>query len=121
MKDQILQKLLEYLQNTEDFVLEQVPELVQQALKYEKISSYLNSGLMILLLNIAIYLGYYFWKHPVLDKYGSREFGSILCTLIPCIASLLFFIQLCYSVDTLIKIYIAPKYFLICLILDMKN
>ncbi|MBX9744356.1 MAG: hypothetical protein K2X08_04000 [Chlamydiales bacterium] len=48
MNDQILQKLLEYLQSTEDFIMEQIPDIVLQALKYEKISSYLSATLGVL-------------------------------------------------------------------------
>jgi hypothetical protein len=118
---QIWQKLIEHIENTKDFVLEQAPDIIQQALKYEKISSYLTAALMLLLLCAAISIGYYFWKYPSLDKYGSRELGSFLGIFIPCIASPLFLVQFCYSIDKLVKIYLAPKYFLINLIMSMKN
>jgi hypothetical protein len=121
MNEKILQKLLDYLQNTEDFVLEEVPEIIQQALKYEKISSHLNAGLMIILLSLAITIGYHFWKYPTLDKYGSREMGSFLGAFIPLIIAPLFFVQFCYSIDKLVKIYIAPKYFLITLVSSIKQ
>jgi uncharacterized membrane protein YhdT len=120
VKEEISQKLLEYLQNTEEFVLDQVPEVIQQVLKYEKISSYLSAGLMILLLSIAICIGFYFWRHPTLDKYGSREFLSFM-PIVSCIAIPILFVQLCYSVDKLVKIYIAPKYFLISLISSLRK
>ena len=121
MKEQILQKLIEYIQNTGDFVLEQAPEVIQQALSYEKIAAYLITALMLLLLSTAIFAGYYFWKHPVLDACGSRNAGSFLGVLIPCTVSPLLFVQLCYSIDKLVKIYIAPKYFLIQLLMNMNN
>lgn len=121
MNDQILQKLLEYLQNTEDFVMEQIPDIVLQALKYEKISSYLSASLMMVLLTIAIVVCYYFWKHPTLDKYASRDVVSFLGVLIPGIISPILFVQLCSSIDKLVKIQLAPKYFLVQLLAQMKS
>lgn len=121
MNEQILQKLLDHLQSTDDVILEQVPEIIQQALKYEKISSYLSASLIMLLLTLVICVGYYFWKHPTLDKYGSREIGSFLGILIPCFVTPLLFVQFCYSIDKLVQIYIAPKYFLINLVTNMKQ
>jgi hypothetical protein len=118
---QTWQKLIEYIENTKDFVLEQAPDVIQQVLKYEKTSSYLTATLMLLLLCAALITGYYFWRHPALDKYGSREFGSIFGLLVPCIATPMLFIQLCCSVDRLVKIYVAPKYFLIGLIQEINS
>jgi hypothetical protein len=121
MNEKILQKLLDYLQNSEDFALEQIPEIVQEALKYEKVSAYLSIGLMLLLLSIAAYIGYHSWKHPTLDKYGSREIGSFLGVAIPFCTAPMLFIQFCCSVDKLIKMHLAPKYFLIELVTSMKK
>lgn len=121
MKDQILQKLLDYLESTHDLVLEQVPEVILQALRYEKVSSYATAGLMLGLLAAAISLGYRFWKHPDLDRHGSRETLSFMVPMVSMIALPLFFVQLCMSVDKLIKIYLAPKYFLIQLLVGVKE
>jgi hypothetical protein len=82
LKDQVLEKLINYLQNTEDFILEQVPETIYQVLRYEKTAYYISAFLMLTLLIIGLYIGYHFWKHPTLDKYGSREIGSFMGTLI---------------------------------------
>ena len=121
MQEQILQKILEDLQATEDLVLEHVPEVIQQALRYEKISTFLCALLMMCLFSVAICFGYYFWKHPTLDKYDSRDMTSIMGVIMPLAFSPLFFTQFCGSVDKLVKIYTAPKYFLIQLFLHMKQ
>lgn len=120
-KEQMIQKLIEYMESSKDFLLEQSPELIQQALRYEKASAYFSSALMAILLCAAVSIGYYFWKNPTLDKYGSREMGSFLGAFIPLIITPMFFVQLCYSVDKLLKLYIAPKYFLITLISSFRS
>lgn len=121
IQEQILQKLIEYIEDTKDFILEQAPEVVQQILQYEKTSAYATSLLMLGLLASAVSLGYHFWKHPMLDKYGSREFLSFMVPIISLIVIAPLFVQLCTSVDKLIKIYIAPKYFLIELLMSIQK
>lgn len=121
MNEKISEKLLEYLQRTEDFVLEQSPEILKEALRYERIRSFISVLLMAVLFVSALSAAWYFWKHPTLDKYESRDTISFLGVLIPICLSPLFFVQLCSSVDSLIKIYVAPKYFLISLIMSLNK
>src|ERR1700688_4041455 len=120
-KEQMIQKLIEYMESSKDFLLEQSPELIQQALKYEKVSAYFSATLMVVLLSVAVPVGYYFFKNPTLDKYGFREIGSFLGAFISFIITPIFFVQLCYSVDKLLKIYISPKYFLIQLLMKIND
>ena len=94
---------------------------MQQALKYEIVSSYLRVVIMILLISLATCVAYYFWKNRSLDKFGSMEVSSFLGIFIPCLATPAFFLQLCYLIDKLLKIYIAPKFFLIGLVSSMKE
>lgn len=119
MKDQILQKLLEYLQNTEDFVLEQVPEIIQQVLRYEIISTYMGAGILLFIIILCIGLNIYLWKYSE-DTIKNTITSSIIYP-ISSIALPFLFIQFCCLIDKLVKIYIAPKYFLIDLILNMKK
>lgn len=121
MKQEILEKLLEYLNETQDFVLEQVPQVIQQAIRYEKISAILIGSLMLLLLLVAGFVFFHAWRYPNFDSHGSRATSSVASMLISGMPSPILFVQLCYSIDRLIKIYLAPKYFLIQLFMDMKN
>jgi hypothetical protein len=121
IKTQIWEKLFGYVEDTKDFVLEQAPEIVQQVLQYEKTSAYLTSFLMLGLMAVAISFGYHFWKYPTLDKYGSREFLSFMVPIISLMVIAPLFIQFCIDIDKLMKIYIAPKYFLIELLLSVRG
>jgi small-conductance mechanosensitive channel len=121
MKEEVVEKILEYLNETQDFVLEQLPQVIQQALRYEKVAAFVLATLMLVLLTLAIFVFYYSLQHPGLDKYGSRSTASVLGMFLPGALSAFLFIQFCVSADRLIKIYLAPKYFLIQLILSMKD
>jgi len=121
MQDQIIQKILDYLEQTEDFVLEHLPDVIVQALRYERIISVLGVILLSFLFSCAVYVGYHCWTNPRLDKYGSWETISVLGVIIPCSFAPLLLVQLCFAVDKLIKIYVAPKYFLVQLFLSIKG
>ena len=121
MKEQITEKLMQYLKNSEDFLLEQAPDVIRQALKYETISAYVTSSLMLCFLILSCVVWIYNWKNPALDKHGSREIHSFMLIFIPLMSAPMFFVQLCSSIDDLIKIYTAPKYYLIQLVLSLKN
>lgn len=118
-KDQLWQTLIEHIENSKDFMLEQAPDFIQEALKYEKVSAFINAGIMAILFTTALGVAYYFWKYPTLDKYGSREFLSVFGVFIPLIFVVPTVAQLCISIDKLVKIYVAPKYFLINLIMGL--
>jgi hypothetical protein len=121
MDAQIAQKALDYLQNDDEFALKRLPIVVQQALRHEKTSSFLVGGLMLSLLIIGVRVVYYYWCYPTLNQYGSRELDSILGIIVPSIASVFFFVQLCSAVDSLVKMYTAPKYFIMRLVQRMKG
>jgi len=118
---QVWQYLIEYIEHTKDFMLEQAPEVIQEVLRYEKIAASLNAITMVILLIVALGAANYFWKHPEFDKYGSRDCISTFGILIPLVAVVPCFVQLFLSIDKLIKIGVAPKYFLMSLILSMKG
>lgn len=121
MNNEFTQKLLEYLQRTEDFALEQLPDIFLQALRYHKISAWLSIFLMIVVISGLICLMVYFCKYPTLDSYGHRDFVSFYIPFMVPFIALACFVSLCISVDRLIKIYVAPKYYLISLIAGTLN
>jgi hypothetical protein len=118
MKEQIINKLIEYLQQSRDFALEQIPDVILQTLRYKIISSYIESVLMIVLIIASIIVSYYFWKHPKLDKYGDKTGASYFGTFMPLVLVLIFFADMCSTVDVIIKIYIAPKFYLLELLMS---
>lgn len=121
MKDQILEKLLFYLQNTGDFILEQAPDVVQQALRYEKISAYFSSAVLFALLTIALCVGIYNLKNPKLTKYDDWQFQTLISVVIPAMALAPLLFGLYAEIDKIIKLTIAPKYYLIQLFMNLKG
>ena len=119
--EMIQQKLLEYLENSHDFILDEMPEVIQQALTYERLSALFTAVLMFVLIITACTVFYYCWMNPSLDKYGSRNMSNVMGMVIPGSFMGLFTVTFCSSFDKLLKIYIAPKYYLIQLFVDIKN
>ncbi len=121
MKDQILEKLLEYLQSTQDFVLKETPEVIQEALKYHYFSNVISLISCCFGIVILSCVFYYFYTHPNPDKYESRDMlSTMICAMSPMITLFLIVSILHYS-DVLIKICYAPKYFLIELFLSKSK
>jgi hypothetical protein len=116
MNEEITKKLLEYIDKTGDFLLEQAPEVLQQALKYHYYSSLIYSVFFIIGFLFSISIGYYFYFYPNLDEYGNRDLASILLPPYSLIGIFATLASLCYEIDKLMKITLAPKYFLINLL-----
>lgn len=121
MKDEIANKLLQYLERSKDFLLEETPIVIQQALKYEKISCLLSMIFILVLMCVGTIIAYSCWKNPKLTEFKNWEITSIFGVIIPLLFSPVFICQFYCSLDKMIKIYIAPKYFLISLIANLKG
>jgi hypothetical protein len=109
--DKFANKALQYLEGTEAFLKEQLPDYFQQVVTYHAISSYVWTGISIVVLIIS---GHFFKKGLLLkDKYGDvRESGLALC-----VGSGVFFaifaISFCCSLETALKATLAPKVFIV--------
>lgn len=118
MKEQILQKLIEYLQSTQDFVLQQTPEVIQQALRYHYLSNLIGCIICSFLIIFLIILFYYTYMNPTNDKYDNRDMLSFMICVMSPIFTLISCISLFHYSDNLIKISCAPKYFLLELFMN---
>lgn len=120
MKEQVWQQLVEYLQKVEDFASEQLPELILQVLRYEKIMAITTTVVATLVLILFAFISYTYWKDPKRDQYGMRSGESCIGIALPIFLSVIFWGLLCTSVTALIKLYVAPKYYLLQLFMNMK-
>lgn len=121
MKEEIVEKLLEYVKKTENFALEQLPDVFSQMLKYEKISAWIGIFISIFFIILFISISIYFYKHPNLDSYGCRKVENSMGIWMPLFFSPVFICIFIFAISALIKITIAPKYFLIELIRKIAN
>jgi hypothetical protein len=121
MKEEIVSKLVEYIEGTKDFVLEQAPEILKEALRYEYLSSLFISISSGVLLVLALSVFYYAFCHPMVDKYGDRSFGSGMTMIVSAFVAVMVSGTLCISIDKIIKINVAPKYFLLTLLLKINQ
>lgn len=113
MDERLTEKVLEYLKDAGDFVISEAPVIVQQTLKYELISTWTGMGINFLILVICLSFLYYFMFYPKYDKYESLAFGTMMGRLVTSYISAVVFVFLIKEMDKLIKLYTAPKLFLI--------
>jgi len=113
MDAEIKQKILEYLQKTETFCLEQCPDIVQQALRYHFVSNLISIITCSVILFGLLLAAYMFYFNPVYDEYGHRTIISVMGCIVPLIFCPMLFIAVCHYSDNLIEICLAPKYFLL--------
>lgn|SRR5574338_702828 len=108
MENEILQKLLIYLENTKDFILAECPDIFQQIIRYEKICAIIGLcviGSLVLIGSIYFLYAFFNSKGEIMNK---CPFIILPIFLIP--ALLLCSLE---CINTLIKLNVAPKYFLI--------
>lgn len=115
MDEKIKEKILNYLENTKDFVLDQAPDIIQQALRYHYINALFGIITCFFILVILISVSYYSYSHPKLTQYGSWETSTFVFCFFPFIVCIPIFGAFLCDIDKFIKITTAPKYFLITL------
>jgi hypothetical protein len=116
---EIWEKLLEYLETTKDFVIAQSPSLLQETMNYHKISNFILATVCLIGIFVCAYIAYYNYMYPTIDKYDNVSLVNCMAGLFSCVGLLPCIGIFIASVDHLIKIYVAPKYFLIEKIREM--
>jgi len=123
MSEQLQNKLVEVVSQIQQavsqsssFVLEQLPDIVQQYVLWGRVSTALTS----LCLLFAVYFFYYFsykvWKKPMMDTniFSGVEYNSEVCWLLRCAlpaAAIGFSIWFAKTLD--LMVWLAPKVWLI--------
>ncbi len=120
-QEKVIESLLTYLQKTENFLSEEIPLILIEILKYEKISSIFCILTSTFIICMGILLFFYSFKNPCFDKYEHRHIGSILGMWMSAIFVFLPLSSLYISIDKLICINVTPKYFLIKMLLSMHK
>lgn len=113
MSEELINRLFEYLQKTEGFIYEQAPDFIQQLLTYKRLSTIIDVVLLSLIGSVALFFSLYCIFNPWLDKYGERNIGSQLCCFLPFFLVFICFGQVLCDITTLIKLYFAPKVYLL--------
>ena len=120
MNEKICEQILEYMKGTGDFILQEMPDVVQQTLKYHYFSSIFTLCVAIPIFIAAVFFLFFFLFNIKLDKYDnwtSMTFGCIWTSVLISILSFMFTVS---AIDNLIKISYAPKYFIISLLKNGK-
>lgn len=112
MDSEISKKIIEYLDQTRDFVLEQAPELCRQIMRFDKIAAYLGSIVLLIIAGIAIYFSIKF-----AGQHYERSYERPVFHMPVWFATIIFipiaFFQICSNISDLIQMEVAPKYYLL--------
>jgi hypothetical protein len=121
MKEEVINQLIEYMEQSKDFILQEAPDIIREMFLYEKISAWCGFIFCVFCFFSCISVFIYSWYYPSLDNYGCLKTETFMPRLFSTVLSFLAFIGLISNLDTLIKIYFAPKYFIIKIILGWKQ
>lgn len=121
LKNDVLDELLNYLRVSENLNPEQIPEILFQTLKYEKISGIVELSIYGFLMVVTVAIGCFFLLNPTQDGYGNWTTSSFMGALVPSALAFMFFCSILRCIDKLIKINLAPKYFLMDLFMKMQH
>lgn len=118
MKDEVIKKLIDYIDGSKDFLLDQAPQMFKEMIKYEYLVSILEAIFFLILISSAIYILYLSITNPARDKYDSRSYENLLGIVIPSILIVPLILGFWNGMTTAIQIKMAPKYFLLEKILE---
>lgn len=120
MNEKLVENLLNYMNETKDFVLNQSPELIGEIISYHKAINFSCIGIFLPIFLICLGIFYYYLKYPKLEKYGitCETYVSLLVSSFFCLLTFIFLLE---SFRDLIGIYFSPKYFIIKMVLKMKG
>lgn len=111
--DEMYIKIFQYLESSKEFVLSEAPSLAQETLRYHwslnLISLFASLLVAFSLLSFSIWV----YRNPTLESYGARDLFSVFGVVFPSLFSIVAFIICFDSARAFIKIYLAPKLFLI--------
>ena len=116
MKDQLIEKIIHYMETTGDFVLEQAPEICQEILNYSKFSSILCLSITGSIVIFSIFFFIYSYCNRTMGDYGSLSGESFFKMLFSGAIAMILLGPCVASIDNLIKINVAPKYYILQII-----
>ena len=120
MSENVLEKAAEYIKTAQDFAIQNLPQIVQEAFRYEKTHTWIQAILILVLFFSALTIGYYYFRNPNVDKDGDWTAASSLRVFVCCIAMVPILVSLWVVTENLLKIYFCQKLFLLEIISKIK-
>lgn len=116
MNESIIDKLLEYIDQTKDFVLDQAPDIFNQIIQYSTMSIIMWTCSLGSLTVIGCTLIFIYLKNYRRESIFDHGYALFSLWLTP---FLLFGTIVC--ADELIKVKVAPKYYIIKKLINIKR
>ena len=115
MDDGALKKLVEIVERTEDFCIEQAPAIVKEFFEFERATAILGICLCVFLMSVSISVVCFSFKKAKDEDDGDVFYhdGWTLVFGLSNIPVLLSFVFLCINIYNLVMLNIAPKWYII--------
>jgi hypothetical protein len=114
--------LLNNITNMKDFVIEQAPDICKQILAFGFVSNIVYITLCVLIIAMSLYVIKYITKDLNLEKsHNDENDGICFFTLVLCGIIVISFGIMIKDILELLKIYYAPKLYLIDYIMNIVN
>jgi hypothetical protein len=121
MNEQLIEKLISYLEKSETFVYEQAPDFIQQLLSYEKVSSIVGTFIFSVIIIFCVCLALYHIFNPDFERNELRTMGNQMLCFMPFLVAMISLAPFCSCLSTWIKINMAPKVFLLEYLMKIKG
>lgn len=115
MNEELIKKIIEYMESSKDFIVEQAPDIIQQMLKYETFNNIFGLIIAVIILFVSIGVFIYGKYSNKTDKIYFNVYNYVSIWLF--IAA---FAISAFAINNLVKIKISPKYFVIEKLKDKK-
>lgn len=114
MNDENIKKMIEWVESSSSFIQGQIPDYIEQLLRYKMISTWLNVGILLIALIVSLSLWIF-----CLCKSSNYEKSYIISTplalgcFMPAVIGFALFMGMISEIHDLIRLYIAPKVYVL--------
>jgi len=118
--NQIAQKVIAWMEGTENFTSDQAPDVVNQLILYARI----NHTLWIFLSIVIVFVCYKTYMHCAKKTQNVRVDQETLyfsAMIISVIFGIIFFINACSSIDSSLQVWFMPKVYVLEYFKDFMN
>jgi uncharacterized membrane protein len=114
MNDENIKKMIEWVESSSSFIQGQIPDYIEQLLRYKMISTWVNIGILSVLVIVCSSLCIWcVWKGSTYEKSYDIPALIFVGSFIPGMFSLITAIGLISEIQDLIRLYIAPKVYVL--------
>lgn len=114
MNEENIKKMIDWVENSSSFIQGEIPDYINQLLRYTTICAWFNIGILSILIVISTSMWIWcLYKHSTYDQGWNVPTPIVMGCFFPGIAIALMGIGVISEIHDLIKLYIAPKVYIL--------